>query len=77
MNIPLNLETIATGIIISAIVFLGSTILKSVRTIEKLNNILESQNPLGVLGRMTKTESELNELRDWALKQGYDRRTQG
>jgi hypothetical protein len=74
MNIPLNLETIATSIIISAVVFLGSAMFRSIRALDKLTNIIESQQPPGVLGRLHDVEKELSELRDWCLKKGYDRR---
>ena len=75
VNIPINWESLTTGIIVSAAIFLGATFLRLVRAVENNTRQIESANPPGVLGRLGKVEDELKSIRDWALQQGYDRRT--
>ena len=65
MLIPLNIESLITSIAVAAVIFLGTTILKSVRAIDRLTE---------AVGKIAKLEADLVELREWCIRNGFDRR---
>ncbi len=75
MNLTLDINVIAAGIIIAVITFLGGLLYRSVRNIERLLYIVGSFSPpTGALGELMKLQGRFQNLRDWAISQGYNER---
>ena len=65
------ITTVFSSMIISLII-IG---IKSNRTLNKIvDQIGTNHPPEGILGRITKAEMELYEMREWAIRNGFDRR---
>lgn len=73
--IQIDWNTIITAVFSSLIISLIVIGIKSNRTLNKIvDQIGTNHPPEGILGRISKAESELWELREWAIRNGYDRR---
>jgi len=73
--IHIDWNAIITTIFSSMMVALIITGFKSNRILNKIvDQIGTNYPPEGILGRLSKAESELHELREWAIRHGYDRR---
>ena len=73
--IQIDWNTIVTAVFSSFLISLIVIGFKSNRTLNKIvDQIGTNHPPEGILGRVTKAEIELYELREWAIRNGYDRR---
>jgi hypothetical protein len=75
MEFYLDLNVITGGIVVASVIALGGMLLKTVRSIDRLTNLLgDSKIPESLLGRLYVAEGEIRSMREWLLSNGYDRR---
>lgn len=75
MTFNLDINVIAASIIVTSVVTLSGILIRTVRSIDRLTLLLgDSKIPESIFGRLYVTEVEIKEMRDWLLRNGYDRR---
>jgi hypothetical protein len=64
-----------TSIAVAILIFIGRLIYDTNKNVNDLVKAIGASNtPESILGRLLKVETEAKELRDWMLREGYDRR---
>jgi hypothetical protein len=73
--IQIDWNAIVTTVFSSMMIALIVTGIKSNRILNKIvDQIGTNHPPEGILGRLSRAESELYQVREWAIRHGYDRR---
>lgn len=75
MNLSLDLSIITGSIVVASVIALGGMLLRTVRAIDRLTTLLgDSKIPESLFGRLFMAEIQLKDMRDWLIRNGYDRR---
>jgi hypothetical protein len=75
MNLTIDLNTVITSVVGFLVIALFKLIFNQNKTLYKIVDQIGSNHPPeGIMGRLSIMELELSTIREWAIRNGFDRR---